>query len=80
MREGSASRIVLVTLGSITTRRLRTALELFRDGEALMRQNLRRRHPDASAEEIERALVAWVRTRPGADHGDCPGTPTSLDP
>ena len=67
-------------IGSITARRLRTALELFRDGEALMRQNLRRRHSDASDEEIELAMVAWVRTRPGADHGDCPGKPTSLGP
>ena len=31
-----------------------------------MRQNLRRRLPGAAPEEIERALVSWVRRRPGA--------------
>ena len=53
--------------------RLQLALRMFVDGERLMRQNLRRRHPTASEGEIEGALVAWVRTRPGAEAGDCPG-------
>lgn len=55
--------------------RLRTALALFDDGVALMRQNLRRAHPEASDEEIERRLRAWVRERPGAEHGDGVGRP-----
>lgn len=59
--------------------RLRLAIELFEDGVELMRQNVRRRHPDADDEEIERRLVAWLHTRPGAEHGDCPGRPVSLD-
>jgi len=58
--------------------RLLMALDLFRDGEALMRQNLRRRRPSASAAEIERELVSWVRMRPGAVAGDCPGRPRNL--
>jgi hypothetical protein len=53
--------------------RLRLALSLFDDGVELMRQNLRRRHPGASEAEIFEALGAWLRTRPGAEHGDCPG-------
>jgi hypothetical protein len=55
------------------------ALDLFQDGEALMRQNLRRRRPSASHAEIERELASWVRTRPGAVAGDCPGRPRNLE-
>jgi hypothetical protein len=57
-----------------TAQRLRAALELFVDGEALMRQNLRRRHPLASPADIERELVAWLRARPP----DCPGRAVSV--
>ena len=55
--------------------RLRLALDLFAAGEAMMRQNLRRLHPDASEAEIERRLVAWLQERPGAEHGDANGIP-----
>lgn len=55
--------------------RLRMALELFEDGVALQRQNLRRAHPDASDEEIAQLLRAWLRERPGAEHGDAVGRP-----
>jgi hypothetical protein len=55
--------------------RLRTAFELFEAGVALMRQNLRRAHPNAAEEEIERRLRAWLRERPGAEHGDGVGRP-----
>lgn len=56
--------------------RLRAALEMFDDGVALMRQNLRRAHPDAAEDEIERRLRAWLRHRPGAEDGDGVGTPS----
>lgn len=55
--------------------KLRIALDLFESGVALMRQNLRRSRPEASEDEIEAALVAWLRTRPGAEHGDAVGRP-----
>jgi hypothetical protein len=55
--------------------RLRTALALFDDGVELMRQNLRREHPEATADEIERRLREWLRDRPGAEHGDGVGRP-----
>lgn len=55
--------------------RLHLALELFAAGEAMMRQNLRRRFPAASAEEIEDRLVAWLSERPGAESGDGAGRP-----
>lgn len=49
--------------------RLRVALDLADTGFELMRQNLRRRNPGASSEEIERLFVAWIADRPA----DCPG-------
>jgi hypothetical protein len=54
-------------------RRLRLALEMFGLGESMMRQNLRRAHPEATDAEIEARLTAWLQTRPGAEDGDCPG-------
>jgi hypothetical protein len=53
--------------------RLRLALSLFAAGEALMRQNLRRRHPEATEDEIEARLTAWLSERPGAEQGDAVG-------
>jgi hypothetical protein len=50
-------------------------LELFAAGEEIMRQNLRRRFPDATVEEIEERLLAWLHERPGAEHGDAEGRP-----
>ena len=55
--------------------RLRLALDLFAAGESLMRQNLRRKFPAATASEIESLLAAWLRERPGAEEGDASGTP-----
>ena len=57
--------------------RLRLALDLFSTGEQLMRQRLRRAHPDLPAREIELRLVEWLQTRPGAEFGDSPGTPAA---
>jgi hypothetical protein len=53
--------------------RLRTALDLFVAGERLMRQSLRRLHPEASDGEIDRRLRDWMSERPGAEHGDAVG-------
>jgi hypothetical protein len=36
----------------------------------MMRQNLKRRFPRASAAEIEERLEAWLGERPGAEGGD----------
>jgi hypothetical protein len=51
----------------------RATLDLFHTGLDLMRQNLRRRHPDAADEDIERRLHEWLLERPGAESGDCSG-------
>lgn len=58
--------------------RLRLAIDLFASGEALMRQNLRRRFPDASDAEIEQRLAAWLLERPGAPFGDTSARPTTI--
>jgi hypothetical protein len=57
----------------------RTTLDLFQTGVDLMRQNLRRRHPEASNEDIERRLGEWLQERPGAESGDCPGRPVDVN-
>jgi hypothetical protein len=48
-------------------------IDLFQTGLDLMRQNLRRRHPDVTEDEIEQLLQRWLLERPGAEAGDCPG-------
>jgi len=55
--------------------RLRLALDLFESGEAVMRQNLRRKFPEATEAEIEERLTNWLRHRPGAEQGDSSGKP-----
>jgi Rv0078B-related antitoxin len=55
----------------------RGTLDLFDTGLDLMRQNLRRNHPEAGDEEIERLLGVWLRDRPGAESGDCLGRSVS---
>ncbi|MGH9112745.1 MAG: hypothetical protein ACRDZN_10700 [Acidimicrobiales bacterium] len=41
-----------------------------------MRQNLRRRHPDASPQEIEGLFHEWLTRRPP----DCPGRSRPIRP
>jgi hypothetical protein len=63
--------------GAEAAERLRLALDLFEAGELIMRQNLRRRFPAASAAEIEERLDRWLSERPGAEFGDTVGRPTT---
>lgn len=58
---------------------LRQALDMFATGVSLMRQNLRRAAPAAPPDEIERRLVTWLHTRPGAAHGDAADRPGSRE-
>jgi uncharacterized protein (DUF2267 family) len=53
--------------------RLRAALELHDLGERMMRQRLRREQPQISDAELGQAIRAWLRERPGAEHGDAVG-------
>jgi hypothetical protein len=52
--------------------RLYTAVDLWATGVALKRETIRRRHPDASDDEIEILLNRWLQERPGAESGDGP--------
>jgi len=61
-----------------TRETFRTTLDLFSTGLDLMRGNLRRNHPQASEDEIDSRLRQWLRQRPGAESGDCPGRPVDL--
>jgi hypothetical protein len=47
--------------------------DLYQTAKDLMQQNLRRRYPEASEEEIAERLRAWLHHRPGAEHGDVSG-------
>ena len=55
--------------------RLRMALDLFETGVEMMRQKLRRDHPDLADHEVEARLGSWLRERPGAEFGDAVGRP-----
>jgi hypothetical protein len=66
---------MVIDSDEIAAARLRTAFDLFHTGERMMRQNLKRRHPEATLEEIERRLRAWMSERPGAEQGDAAGRP-----
>ena len=67
-------------LPDVMAARLRTALDLCALGESMKVAQLRREHPDATDEAIEAMLVAWLETRPGAEHGDAWGRPISWPP
>jgi hypothetical protein len=56
--------------------RLRIALELHDLGVRMQRQRLRRERPEATESELDDAMRAWMRERPGAEHGDTVGTPS----
>jgi hypothetical protein len=58
---------------TLATRRLQTVFELYEMAVQLQRQNLRRRNPDWSPEQVQAALCAWLRSRPHAPQGDCIG-------
>ena len=58
---------------SAVLERMRLTFDLFEASVEMTRLNLRRRFPDADEEEIERRLVEWLHTRPGAEHGDASG-------
>lgn len=55
--------------------RMELAFDLYEMAEQMMRQNLRRRNPGASEEEIEEGIRQWLRRRPGAEDGDGVGRP-----
>ena len=57
--------------------KLKLSLDMFVFGCDVMRQNLRRTHAAADDLAIEALLQDWLRTRPGAKHGDGVGVPVA---
>jgi hypothetical protein len=57
--------------------RLRAALELHDLGERMLRQRLRREQPQITDRELDDAVRTWLRERPGAEHGDALGPPST---
>jgi len=57
--------------------RFKTTLDLFEMGQAMLRQKLRRKHPEASEAEIEAKVREWLHRRPGAEYGDGVGVPVA---
>ena len=53
--------------------RMQTTFDLYEVAEAMMRQNLRRRFPQESEEQIELRIAAWLRERPGEERGAAGG-------
>jgi hypothetical protein len=58
--------------------RLMQAFDMFEFGIEVMAANLKRRHPTAAPEELERLLEAWLADRPGAELGDADGIPVQF--
>jgi hypothetical protein len=55
--------------------RLATAFELTDLAEEMLRQRVRRTNPSFDESEVEAIVLAWRRTRPGAERGDGEGVP-----
>ena len=51
----------------------RAAFDLYDLAERMVRERLRRLHPGAGEEEIERGVVEWLSRRPGAEEGAASG-------
>ena len=63
---------------STPAERLRIALDLFALGEQMMRARLSREHPEWTEPQVQAAIEEWLRDRPGAEFGDCPGKAVTL--
>lgn len=70
------SGLRLPTMDGDPAARLRTALELHELGVQMYRQRLRRERPQLTDAELAAEIRAWLRSRPGAEHGDAIGRPS----
>ena len=52
--------------------KLQTALELAGAGISMMRQNIVRRDPSLTADQIDERLQTWLMRREGSEFGDGP--------
>ena len=60
--------------------KLRAAFELADLAERMLRQRLRRDHPELSDDDIEARITEWYAKRPGAEHGDAEGVRRAWPP
>ena len=58
--------------------RMRMTLDLFELGDAMQRQRMKRKHPNASDAEIDDLVNAGLQRRPGAELGDAEGHRVTL--
>ncbi len=65
-------------LGQVTDGKLEDALELAELAEQMVRERFRRAHPEDSEEELEKRVLGWLHTRPGAEFGDAVGRVVAL--
>ena len=49
---------------------LEIVFDLFEAATEMVAAKYRREHPDASQQEVDAAVSAWVSSRPGAPDGD----------
>lgn len=49
-------------------RRMQIAFDLYETAEQMKRQNILRRNPDATGEEIEEGIRRWLQPRPESEH------------
>jgi hypothetical protein len=68
---------VASTDASQARERFGLALDLFDLAERMLRQRLRRKHPEATDADVDVMIGGWLEHRPGAEHGDGEGTPVS---
>jgi hypothetical protein len=59
---------------------LRVVFELYDLAVAMVAQQHRRTNPGATEEEVDAAVLAWQRDRPGAPDGDCAGVRRDIPP
>ena len=59
-------------------KRLWLTFDLFETGLRMRQAQLRRLHPDETADQLELRLREWLQERPGAPHGDAPGRPLDV--
>jgi hypothetical protein len=56
--------------------RVRLTLDMYEFGERMQRARLRRENPNATEEEVQALIEAWLSDRPGAEFGDAVGRPS----
>jgi hypothetical protein len=60
---------------TLARERFGLALDLFDLAQRMLRQKLRRKHPEATDVELDAMVERWRTQRPGAELGDGEGTP-----